>query len=71
MKKIIVAQDVDSSDECLYIDGKAWAGVGETTIYACDIASYAQGNPIVFDLVRVQAPEHWPSDFDDLTLADD
>ena len=68
IKKITVAQDIGSADECLYIDGKAWESRGESTVYACDIAAEAKDCAIVFALVRVNAPERWPDTLAQLAI---
>jgi hypothetical protein len=36
----------DDSNECLYIDGKAWESTGETTVFSCDIAIAAGDEPV-------------------------
>jgi hypothetical protein len=55
-KQIVVAIDQDSSAECLYINGKAWSGVGEYTVYATDIAEAAGNSPITFEHREVVCP---------------
>lgn len=58
--ELVVAIDADSSDECLYINGKAWPSKGETTVYATDIDEYTAGRLVRFEHRRVNAPDVWP-----------
>lgn len=75
MKKLTVAIDADSGDECLYIDGKRWEHTGERTVYAGDIA-YAAGdaaagfNTIKFRHVQVDCPGDWPQTIAELRDTD-
>lgn len=69
--ELVVAIDDGSSDECLYIDGKAWKSKGETTVYATDIDEYAEGRLIRFEHRRVNAPDKWPDLLSDLERASD
>ena len=60
IKVLTVAQDELSGDECLYIDGKVWGAVGETTVYASDMDEAADGCAIMLSLITIDAPEVWP-----------
>ena len=60
IKVLTVVQDELSGDECLYIDGKVWRAVGETTVHASDIDEAADGCAIMFSLITIDAPEVWP-----------
>ena len=70
MKNLTVVIDRDSSNECLYVDGKAWASKGETTVYATDIAEVAGDEPIVFRHIQVDCPDDWPDNLTDLKRTD-
>jgi hypothetical protein len=60
MKTLTVVIDEDS-DECLYIDGKAWKEKGETTVYACDVAKAAGEEPFLFRHVAIDGYHlEWP-----------
>lgn len=69
MKKITVAIDTGSSNECLYVDGKAWKNRGESTVYACDIAEVAGNEPILFEHLMVDCPGDWPTRLEKLSEA--
>lgn len=69
MKSLVVVID-ENSDECLYVDGKAWRSRVESTVYACDIFEYAEGVPITFEHRHVESVEHWPDSLDELTAID-
>lgn len=71
MKKILVAIDDDTSDECLYVDGVCWKSVGETTVYASDIAEVAGTEPIVFEHREVPMLEKLGKDWSWPKLAGD
>ena len=60
IKNLTVAQDERSGDECLYIDGKVWCLVGETTVHASDIDEAAGGCAIMLSVIVIDAPEVWP-----------
>jgi hypothetical protein len=60
MKTLTVVIDEDS-DECLYIDGKAWDSAGERTVYACDVAKAAGEEPFLFRHVLIDGHHlEWP-----------
>jgi hypothetical protein len=67
--ELVVAIDRDSSDECLYVNNKAWPDKGETTVYATDIAEHAAGRLIRFEHRPVVAPDVWPDSLLDLPTA--
>ena len=60
IKNLTVVQDELSGDECLYIDGKVWRAVGETTVHASDIDEAADGCAIMLSVITMDAPEVWP-----------
>ena len=60
MKTLTIVIDEDAS-ECLYIDGKSWKAKGEMTVYACDIAEAAGGEPVLIRHVPIEfRHENWP-----------
>lgn len=60
MKKLTIVID-ENSCECLYIDGKSWPSKGEMTVYACDIASAAGGEPVLISHESIDFyHEQWP-----------
>lgn len=67
IKKITVVTDNTTCDQCLYVDGHRWADVGETTVYACDIAEYANNEAIRFEHRPVDMPAGgWPKTLSEL-----
>ena len=70
IKQLTVAQDAESSDECLYIDGVAWKSRGEVNVYAGDIAEAAGDSAIIFKMIVVDGPDSWPDTLAELNPAD-
>lgn len=59
--KVLTVVIDPNSDECLYVDGIAWESTGETTVYACDIDSAAQGEAILFHHRHINwCFDRWP-----------
>ena len=81
VKHICVAIDADTSAECIYTNGKAWASRGEWTVYATDIAEAAGDGVIRFEHRLVNCPRGkcaeypdeetlaWPDSLDALEVA--
>jgi hypothetical protein len=62
---LTVVMDSDAN-ECLYIDGHAWKGTGEMTVYACDLVDAAKGRLIRLEHISLEFwHEHWPAELED------
>jgi hypothetical protein len=60
MKTLTVVID-DDANECLYIDGKAWASTGDITVYAGNIAEASGDEPVLIRHVSIDFHhEQWP-----------
>lgn len=68
--EMTVAIIEDGIEECLYTDGKAWKAKGEVTVYAADIAEFADGRLIRFQHRAVKDPGSWPDNLADLEFVD-
>lgn len=57
VSQLVVLIDTDGN-ECLYINGVAWKDVGESTVYAVDLAQESGGHPFVLQHTAVERPVH-------------
>lgn len=67
--KLTVLIDEDSN-ECLYVEGKAWAGRGEMTVYVCDLVAEAGEWPILLRHIKVTGSRYgqWPENLEDARI---
>ncbi len=60
----------ENSNECLYVEGKAWDGRGERTVYVTDLDAYAKQRPILLQHIPIEGDwaERWPDDMDEVRI---
>lgn len=69
--EITVVIDQDDSVECMYVEGKAWDGRGEQTIYVTDLFAAAKGRPILLTHKLVDWTGPWPDTLEEIRATGD